>query len=121
MGSRPAFNGPRPMRTGGEGELEETSRETGAWLDEGKEAPRRHVQPFEDAPQFQDDLTRQPVFGEMSQGLIEGEHRLRAPAGLQEDEADGLVVEPQIAQRVVELARHGQRPEVATRSVERIR
>ena len=76
--------------------------------------PRRHVQSLQRAFHQQNDFACQPVLaaGQIEKSSIDGEDRLRIAFGLENDGADLRLVEPQSQQRIIELAKRTQRPEL---------
>ena len=96
---------------GSEGQLGERAGKARAGLDQGHQRARGHVDALEHAPPLEADFAREPVRGiRVEEGVI-GEHAPRIAVRLEHDGRDLQLVEPDVEDRVVQLARELERPE----------
>ena len=96
---------------GSEDQLGERAGKARARLDQGHQRARGHIHALEHAPPFEADFAREPVRGiRVEEGVI-GEHALRVAVRLEHDGRDLKLVEADIEDCVVKLARELKRPE----------
>ena len=100
---------------GREGQLEQRPGETATGLDERKKAARGEVHALQRALHEQDDLTDQPMVGVREQCLVDRDHAGRIPFSANDHCPDERLVNTQMQQRRVELAKRAQRPELVAR------
>ena len=103
---------------GGKGQLGERAGKAAARLDQRHQAARGHVDALQHALDVMPHLAHEPVVGVSGEKIVVVEHGLRVALGAEDDEAERRLVEAQMQDGIVELARHRQRPEVGAEVVD---
>ena len=95
---------------GGEAQLQQAAGEARAFVDDRKEAARGHIEPLQCAAQEPDRLAHEPMALVGDHRLVDRQHVFDSPARLQRQSPDLAMVRAQHQQRVVQFARHHERP-----------
>ena len=95
---------------GGERQFGQRAGEAGVRIDDGEQGARGHVQARERAPHEAQRLAHEPMRAVSGQDGVDGEHAVDFAARLQLPGADVELVGAQHEYRVVQFARHLQRP-----------
>src|SRR5439155_283947 len=97
---------------GGEGEFGERAGKARAWLDQRDQRARSDIDALEHALPEIPDLPREPMIFVGIEKRVVGQDLRRIARGLEHDRGNVELVEPDIEDRIVKLAREAKRPEL---------
>ena len=94
----------------GESQLQQRAGKARAGFDEGEQAARRQVQTPQRAGHEQEDLPDEPVAAVGGEDAVHRADGFETSLGSQQQQADLLLVVPEVAEGIVQLAEGRQRP-----------